>query len=834
MLTYIIQRLLYAIPVIILVALVTFILFFMFVPPEVMAKQHLSAKAPTPEDIQNWLEKHSYDKPLFINTRPGSDGKMRLWDSQFFKHLRSIFLFDFGKSDQTGERISKVLLERMGPSLALTIPAFILSLFLNTALSLYVAYFRGTYVDRWALVACVLLMAVPILIWIIAGQWAVSLVMQLTPVSGWDVGTYGVKFLYLPIILTLVAGVGGSVRFYRTVMLEEISKDYVRTARSKGMSESRVLFRDVLKNSMIPILTSAVMAIPFLFMGSLLLENFFGIPGLGAYMIERIHASDFAAIRALVFIGTALYILGLLLTDVSYTLVNPRIRFQGIPLMRMGLPVIICAVLVGCAGAVGRLGMMLSQHAEQAEWKLQQPWILENTFVFLIIAFGIYLLYQASQREYWREAYRRVTQNKLAIPTLAVVAIYTLAAVLDSISWKTAKSDLRPLTLLDRLFEVNSYFVKQESFRNPLAGEFDRSIEKTISEGKLVEVIRESEVAGDSVMVRLAEGKAGGRRLLLPVSNWDGEKKRVRLEGAPPAGAAAELIMAVPKGWRRVRLKFLPLYAHQEAPWACVAPDQIKAKRYIPVERTYSAPFAQTEYKERKPKPIKYWPHLFGTDSNGEDVLYKTLKGARTALIIGVFSTLIVIPIAAVMGIMAGYFRGWVDDTVQLLYTMLASIPSILLIVALMIVLGRGIPQLCFALGVTSWVGLCRVLRGETLKLRDLEYIQGAQALGISTMKVMWRHLLPNVMHIIIITCVLRFSGLVISEITLSYIGIGVAPGTGSWGLMIDGARPELARDPIVWWNITSAFVAMFILLLSFNYFGDVLRDALDPRLRDR
>jgi len=152
----------------------------------------------------------------------------------------------------------------------------------------------------------------------------------------------------------------------------------------------------------------------------------------------------------------------------------------------------------------------------------------------------------------------------------------------------------------------------------------------------------------------------------------------------------------------------------------------------------------------------------------------------------------------------------------------------------LMIVLGRGLPQLCFALGVTSWVGLCRLIRAETLKLRELEYVQGSQALGTRTFGVLWSHILPNVMHLIVITFVLRFSGLVMSEVTLSYLGIGVAPGTGSWGSMIDGARLELARDPNVWWNFTSAFGAMFFLVLCFNYFGDVLRDALDPRLRDR
>ncbi|MDP6506464.1 MAG: ABC transporter permease, partial [Planctomycetota bacterium] len=176
----------------------------------------------------------------------------------------------------------------------------------------------------------------------------------------------------------------------------------------------------------------------------------------------------------------------------------------------------------------------------------------------------------------------------------------------------------------------------------------------------------------------------------------------------------------------------------------------------------------------------------------------------------------------------------WVDDTVQLLYTVLASIPEILLLLSLMIALGKGIPQLCFALGVTSWVGLCRYLRAETLKLSEMEYVQGAKALGVSNVLVMWKHILPNVMHVILISFVLRFGGLVMTEVVLSYLGVGVSQETGSWGMMINAARLELARDPVVWWNLAGAFGAMFILLLSFNYFGDVLRDALDPRLRDR
>ena len=224
--------------------------------------------------------------------------------------------------------------------------------------------------------------------------------------------------------------------------------------------------------------------------------------------------------------------------------------------------------------------------------------------------------------------------------------------------------------------------------------------------------------------------------------------------------------------------------------------------------------------------------HILGTDKVGEDVLYLALKGVRTALIIGGFTTLIAIPLAIFFGVIAGYFGGWVDDVVQYIYSTLASIPSILLIVAFMLLFGRGLFNLCIILGISSWTGLCRLLRGETLKLRELEYIQAAEAFGVNRAKIIVKHIIPNVMHIVLIVAILRFSGLVLTEAVLSYLQIGVDPTTGSWGNMINNARLELARDPVVWWNLTAAFLFMFGLVLPANLFGDAVRDALDPRLR--
>jgi len=243
--------------------------------------------------------------------------------------------------------------------------------------------------------------------------------------------------------------------------------------------------------------------------------------------------------------------------------------------------------------------------------------------------------------------------------------------------------------------------------------------------------------------------------------------------------------------------------------------------------------------------------HVFGTDKVGQDVLYQTLKSIRTGLVIGTLTTLVMLPFAVVMGLMAGYFRGWIDDVIQYLYTTLNSIPGVLLIAASILLLQvyisnhaddfNSIEQradlrllfLCIILGITSWTGLCRLLRAETLKLREVDYVQAARAFGVENFKIMFKHLLPNVMHIVMISIVLDFSGLVLAEAVLSYINIGVDPSMYSWGNMINSARLEMAREPVVWWSLAAAFIFMFILVLAANLFSDAVRDAFDPRLRE-
>lgn len=261
-------------------------------------------------------------------------------------------------------------------------------------------------------------------------------------------------------------------------------------------------------------------------------------------------------------------------------------------------------------------------------------------------------------------------------------------------------------------------------------------------------------------------------------------------------------------------------------------------------EETYSSPLATHQFTPNSdvdsmgklsreyPKLKHPGTHIFGTDRVGVDVFYLSLKSIRTGMVIGLLTTLLAIPFAIMMGITAGYFGGWIDDVIQYIYTVMASIPSILFIAAFMIVFGQGLPQLCLAMGIASWTSLCRLLRGETLKLREMEYVQAANAMGVSQVKTLVRHILPNVLHLVLISAVLSFSAQVMAEAALTYLGIGVGADTVSWGSMINDARAELTRDPVIWWKLVAAFVFMLGLVLPANIFGDAVRDALDPRLR--
>jgi len=325
MLAYIIRRTLYAIPILIGVNLLTFWLFFVVNSPEDMARMQLGQKRVTPEAIEKWKQERGYDKPLLLNTK--AEGSAVVTDTIFFEKTVRLFVFDFGSADD-GRNIGQDIRQRMVPSLALAIPVFIISLLVNITIALIIAFFRATYVDYMGVVISVMLMSISALFYIIGGQFLISKLLHLVPISGYDDGWAAVKFLILPVLIGIIGGIGSGTRWFRTIFLEEINKDYVRTARAKGLAERVVLFRHVLKNAMIPILTGVVVTIPLLFMGSLITESFFGIPGLGSYTIDAIRGQDFAIVRSMVFLGSVLYIIGLLLTDLSYTFVDPRVRLS--------------------------------------------------------------------------------------------------------------------------------------------------------------------------------------------------------------------------------------------------------------------------------------------------------------------------------------------------------------------------------------------------------------------------------------------------------------------------------------------------------------------------
>ncbi len=314
MIRYLVRRVLYLIPTLIGVSLLTFLLFFGIFSPEVVARRNLSAKNPSEKQIKGWIKEHGYDKP-----------KSELFEN----HMHSLLLLDFGKSDG---KAKEVIWDRIRagalPSFELASLAFFATLGCGLALAIVVAYLRGTYIDIVTTAFAVLLMSVPIVVYVIGLQYFFGKMLRFGPVAGYEAGPAGLRFMVLPVLVSLVAGTGYYVRLYRTFILEEANSDYVRTARAKGVSENLVLFKHVLKNAMIPVVTTTVSALPTLILGNLVLENFFGIPGLGNYLIGAVHSQDFAVVRAMVYLGTLLYIFGLVLTDILYAMLDPRVRLQ--------------------------------------------------------------------------------------------------------------------------------------------------------------------------------------------------------------------------------------------------------------------------------------------------------------------------------------------------------------------------------------------------------------------------------------------------------------------------------------------------------------------------
>lgn len=326
MTTYIIRRLFYAIPTLLGVMLLSFMLFNV-VGGDI--SQEIAGKTASPETIAEIRAEYGWDKPLLFNFEAAKEESiLALFDSQFFHHIKSCLTFDFGQSLRNRRPVINIILDGAIPSLSLTIPMFFLSLVSSLIISMIVANARGTRLDKCLVVLCVFAMSMPYLSYIMVGQYFLGYKLGWFPVFGYEPGISSIQYLILPIIIGVVSGLGSEVRMYRTVILDEIGSDYVRTARAKGLARPKILFKHVLKNAMIPIITRVVLAIPFLFLGSLLLERFFGIPGLGYLTIDAISSRDYPVINAMTFIGAVLYVMGIILTDICYALVDPRVELN--------------------------------------------------------------------------------------------------------------------------------------------------------------------------------------------------------------------------------------------------------------------------------------------------------------------------------------------------------------------------------------------------------------------------------------------------------------------------------------------------------------------------
>ncbi len=457
--------------------------------------------------------------------------------------------------------------------------------------------------------------------------------------------------------------------------------------------------------------------------------------------------------------------------------------------------------------------------------------ILIFLLLFMALAFGVY----AARKEHLRRPWRSVVESKVGIATMVVLLFYISIGLLDSIHFHPSVSVTEQSNGVTHTPDVISLFdqivtplrVRQEkTYSSPLATHL--YAKETI------------ELPDGSQMRDFPRLQYGGAHLKDPAKDWLPDIMRCLAIGLIK-GALLSLVV----------INILIMFSSfgSECGYGGQAKKIFSGKTDIPW-RTAMLTISVLLLILMVSAELSMKYHLLGTDKVGEDVFYQALKSIRTGLMIGTLTTLVMLPAAILLGIMAGYFRGWVDDIIQYLYTTLNSIPGVLLIAAailmLQIYMSNNADQfdsllersdmrllfLCIILGVTSWTGLCRLLRGESIKLREVDYVQAATAFGVGHFQIISRHILPNVLHIVLITVVLDFSGLVLAEAVLSYVNIGVDPTMNSWGNMINSARMEMAREPIVWWSLMAALMFMFTLVLSANLFSDVVRDAFDPRLR--
>ncbi len=455
---------------------------------------------------------------------------------------------------------------------------------------------------------------------------------------------------------------------------------------------------------------------------------------------------------------------------------------------------------------------------------------LTDLLLFALLALALGFGFYAATQEHLRAPWRSVLRSRIGAVSLVVLSAYGCIGLLDSIHFHpklpqqgaTTGPSYSPeiLSLLD-LWLTPLRTQQEKTYSAPFATHLYAKEQIRLPDGRTVR---------DYPRLRF-----GGAHLEDPATQKAGDIARRSAFGLLQAFGVWGGLVALLLGWQARCRGY-----KQALSWLFGDPPRRAALLTLGLLLALGFVVAA----------LAPYYHVFGTDKVGEDVLYQGLKSIRTGLVIGTLTTLIMLPLAVLLGILAGYFRGLADDLIQYLYTTLNSVPSVLLIAAAVLMLQVYMNNhaeaftslaeradlrlffLCLILGITSWTGLCRLLRGETLKLREMDFVQAAQALGVGPLTLLGRHILPNVLHIVLISVVLDFSGLVLAEAVLSYINIGVDPSMNSWGNMINSARLELAREPIVWWSLSCAFLLMFLLVLFANLFADVVRDALDPRLR--
>lgn len=485
-------------------------------------------------------------------------------------------------------------------------------------------------------------------------------------------------------------------------------------------------------------------------------------------------------------------------------------------------------------GALGILALLLTL---PSLFGVKAVYLWTDRLIFVLVVGVMLLMAYIRTREHLRQPWLQVFRQRRAMVALVVLCSFVIVGLLDSIHFRKPLSATEPqaelyysvevFSLLDRLL-INLRSQEEKSYSAPFATHLYAKESVTLTTGQQVRAYP-----------RL---KYGGAHLDNP-ANQRGRDILLKTTIGILLGLALSLLLS--SGlvlWLSVRSKKSFLIIAQQVqrgetdvPWRSILLTMTLIIVFVTTALVLSGSY-----------------HVFGTDKVGKDVLYLAVKSIRTGLVIGTLTTLVMLPFAIVLGIMAGYFRGWVDDVIQYMYTTLSSIPGVLLIAAAILSIQVYIANhpelfetaidradlrllaLCVILGITSWTGLCRLLRGETLKLREMDYIQAATAFGVDDFTILARHVLPNVLHIVLIIVVLDFSGLVLAEAVLSYVGVGVDPSTISWGNMINGARLELAREPVVWWSLIAAFCFMFSLVLAANLFADAVRDAFDPRIREQ